>query len=154
MVKNLVLIVFLPVMLGVLINACYQQKLKQIKSLLPWVSVLSIIFIIGVIVSKNQSQLIDLGLLLLVAVMLHNLFGLMIGYMIPKLMHYEETVCKTISIEVGMQNSGLGVILASQHFSAVAALPGTLFSIWHNISGAILAAIWSQNRQTNDNNNT
>lgn len=146
MMKNLVLIVILPVVTGVLINSFYQQRLARIKSFLPMVSVLSIIFIIGVIVAKNQTELSQSGLLLLTAVALHNVFGLISGYSIPKLLGYDESICKTISIEVGMQNSGLSVVLANQYFSAVAALPGALFSIWHNISGSILAVIWSKNK--------
>jgi bile acid:Na+ symporter, BASS family len=146
MMKNLVLIVILPVLSGVLINSLYQQRLERIKSFLPLVSVLSIIFIIGVIVAKNQAQLSELGLLLFVAVALHNILGLISGYSIPKLLGYDEVICKTISIEVGMQNSGLGVVLANQYFTAMAALPGALFSIWHNISGSILAVIWSKNK--------
>jgi len=136
----------LPVLSGVLINTLYQQRLERIKSFLPLVSVLSIIFIIGVIVAKNQAQLSELGLLLFVAVALHNILGLISGYSIPKLLGYDEVICKTISIEVGMQNSGLGVVLANQYFSAVAALPGALFSIWHNVSGSLLAVIWSKNK--------
>lgn len=143
MMKNLVLIVILPVVSGVLLNT-YFQRLEKVKSYLPLISVLSIIFIIGVIVAKNHAQLFELGLLLFCAVALHNLFGLIAGYSIPKLMGYDETICKTISIEVGMQNSGLAVVLANQYFSAVAALPGALFSVWHNVTGSILAAIWSK----------
>jgi bile acid:Na+ symporter, BASS family len=149
MVLNLISIVILPVLSGVLINTFYQQRLGKIKSFLPLVSVLSIIFIIGVIVAKNQGQMTAFGLLLFCAVVLHNFFGLITGYIIPKLMGYDEAICKTISIEVGMQNSGLGVVLANQHFSAVAALPGALFSIWHNLSGSLLAVVWSRNDQTN-----
>ncbi len=145
MMKSLFLIVIFPVLSGVLINAYFQQRLIKIKSFLPLVSVLSIIFIIGVIVAKNQSQLTELGLILFCAVVLHNLFGLITGYSIPKLMGYDETICKTLSIEVGMQNSGLAVVLANQYFSVVAALPGALFSVWHNITGSILAAFWSKN---------
>jgi len=152
MMKNLVLIVIFPVVSGVLINTFYQQRLTRIKSFLPLVSVLSIIFIIGVIVAKNQAQLSESGLLLFCAVALHNLLGLITGYSIPKLMKYDEKICRTISIEVGMQNSGLGVVLANQYFSAVAALPGVLFSIWHNITGSILAVIWSKNKATSTNN--
>lgn len=151
MMKNLVLIVILPVVSGVLINTLYQQRLARFKSFLPLVSVLSIIFIIGVIVAKNQAQLSELGLLIFFAVALHNLLGLLTGYSIPKFMGYDEKICKTISIEVGMQNSGLGVVLANQYFSAVATLPGVLFSVWHNITGSILAVIWSKKNATNRN---
>ncbi len=146
MMKNLVLIVVLPVLIGVLLNSVYQLRLERIKSFLPFLSVLSIIFIIGVIVAKNHTQLSELGLWLFVAVALHNILGLVAGYSIPKLMGYDEVTCKTISIEVGMQNSGLGVVLANQYFSSVAALPSVLFSIWHNISGSILAVMWSKNK--------
>ncbi len=146
MMKSLALIVILPVVSGVLINSVYQQRLARIKSFLPLVSVLSIIFIIGVIVAKNQAELSQSGLLLLTAVALHNILGLISGYSVPRLLGYDESICKTISIEVGMQNSGLSVVLANQYFSAAAALPGALFSIWHNISGSILAVIWSGNK--------
>ena len=66
----------------------------------------------------------------------------MAGYVIPRLMGYDKMICKTLAIEVGMQNSGLAVVLANQYFSAVTALPGALFSVWHNVTGAILASIW------------
>jgi len=145
MMKNLVLIVILPVVSGVLINSFYQQRLARVKLFLPLVSVLSIIFIIGVIVAKNQAQIFEIGPLLFCAVVIHNLLGLLTGYSILKFMGYDEKICKTISIEVGMQNSGLAVVLANQYFSSVAALPGALFSIWHNITGSILAVFWSKN---------
>ncbi len=144
MIKNLFLIVVFPVLSGVLINTYFHRRLNNIKSYLPLISVISIIFIIGVIVAKNQSQLFDLGLLLFCAIALHNLFGLIAGYSIPKLLGYDEMTCKTLSIEVGMQNSGLAVVLANQYFSIVAALPAALFSIWHNVTGSVLAAYWSK----------
>ncbi|MBL1140733.1 MAG: bile acid:sodium symporter family protein [Proteobacteria bacterium] len=144
MMKNLFFIVVLPVLSGVLINTYLQNRIDKIKSFLPIISVVSIIFIIGVIVAKNSEQLFELGGLLFCAVALHNLFGLIAGYSIPKLMGYDKTVCRTLSIEVGMQNSGLAVVLANQFFSAVAALPGALFSVWHNVAGSMLAALWSK----------
>lgn len=146
MMKNLLLIVVVPVLCGVLINSLYQQRIQRVKLFLPLVSISFIIFIIGVIVAKNQTHITELGVLLFVAVVLHNLLGLITGYSIPKLMGYDEAICKTISIEVGMQNSGLAVVLANQYFTTLAALPGALFSIWHNISGSVIAVIWSNNR--------
>jgi BASS family bile acid:Na+ symporter len=151
MMLNLVLIVILPVLAGVLINSRYQKRVERIKSFLPMVSVLSIIFIIGVILAKNQPQLIDVGILLFIAVTLHNILGLMMGYSVTKLLGYDESICRTMSIEVGMQNSGLGVVLANQYFTALAALPGALFSIWHNISGSFLAVVWSRTKSGTEN---
>ncbi len=146
MMKNLMLIVVAPVLCGVLINSLCQQRIQRVKLFLPLLSVLFIIFIIGVIVAKNQAHITELGLLLFMAVVLHNLLGLIAGYSIPKLMGYDEAICKTISIEVGMQNSGLAVVLANQYFTTLAALPGAIFSIWHNISGSIIAVIWSEKK--------
>ena len=146
MMKSLLLIVVAPVLCGVLINSLYHQRIQTVKLFLPLLSVSFIILIIGVIVAKNQAHITELGVLLFVAVALHNLLGLITGYSIPKLMGYDEAICKTISIEVGMQNPGLAVVLANQYFTTLAALPGVLFSIWHNISGSIMAVIWSNNK--------
>lgn len=142
MMKSLLFIVILPVLLGVMINTYFNKQTEKFKPFLPTFSVLFIIFIIGVIVAKNNSKLPELGLLLFCAVVLHNFLGLLIGYVIPRFMGYDKMTCKTLAIEVGMQNSGLAVVLANQYFSAVAALPGALFSVWHNVTGAILASVW------------
>lgn len=146
MMKNLLLIVVLPVVAGVLVNAFWHKRIESIKSFLPWISVISIIFIIGVIVAKNQEQLVEVGVLILLTVVLHNILGLIAGFYIPKFWGYDVSICKTVAIEVGMQNSGLAVVLANQYFSSLAALPGALFSIWHNISGAFLAMVWSKEK--------
>ena len=147
MMKSLLYIVIIPVLSGVLINTYYNQRINAIKPFLPTISVLFIVFIIGVIVAKNNSNLKDLGLLLLTAVALHNCLGILAGYLIPRIFGYDKTICKTMAIEVGMQNSGLAVVLANQYFSAMAALPGAVFSIWHNLTGAIMAAIWANKNE-------
>jgi len=72
------------------------------------------------------------------------MFGMIVGYFIPRLLKYDMAICRTVSIEVGMQNSGLSVALAMKYFSVAAALPGAMFSIWHNISGSTVAAYWRQ----------
>jgi BASS family bile acid:Na+ symporter len=74
--------------------------------------------------------------------MLHNLAGLLLGYLISRTLGYSSVTASTLAIEVGMQNSGLAVALALKNFAALAALPGAVFSIWHNISGSLLAAYW------------
>ncbi len=75
---------------------------------------------------------------------LHNGLGLAGGYWVSKALKLSEIEARTIAIEVGMQNSGLSVALAIKHFTAAAALPGAIFSIWHNLSGAFLAGHWSK----------
>jgi BASS family bile acid:Na+ symporter len=84
------------------------------------------------------------------AVILHNILGIGIGLAVSRLFGFNLRQSQTIAIEVGMQNSGLGVALALQHFSATAALPGALFSIWHNLSGSFLATRWARKRGSID----
>ncbi len=93
-------------------------------------------------VALNQTQLATTGWLLAIAIVLHNLVGLGVGYWVPYVLGYDAVICRTLSIEVGMQNSGLSIALALQHFSTLAALPGAIFSVWHNWVGALLAGWW------------
>lgn len=137
-------IVLLPVSLGVLINSLFGRRLSVIKHLFPLVSVFAIVVIIAIIVALNKTNLATMGAAVALAVVMHNLFGLITGYWIPRLLRQDERTCCTLAIEVGMQNSGLGVALAAKYFSAAAALPGALFSIWHNLSGSMLAGYWSR----------
>jgi len=139
-------IIIIPVSLGVLSNIYFGDTLVRLKRTFPFVSVLAIIIIIGIIVARNQPQLPQLAVPVILAVILHNSFGLLSGYLLPKFLGFDKKICRTMAIEIGMQNSGLGVLLADKYFMATAALPGAIFSIWHNISGAFLAAFWSRNK--------
>lgn len=148
MLINILKIVFLPVLFGFVLNYYLGDQIKQIQKFIPTLSMLIILSIITIIVALNSGSLIDVGLLTLLAVILHNGFGLAGGFYVSRLLGFNLRQSHTIAIEVGMQNSGLGVALAMQFFSASAALPGAIFSLWHNISGAILASKWGQKRDT------
>ncbi|MEJ2407056.1 MAG: bile acid:sodium symporter family protein [Candidatus Thiodiazotropha sp.] len=137
-------IVLVPVTLGVVVNRLLGAKLTRFKPVYPLVSVIAIVVIIAIIVALNRANLSILGVAVAVAVVLHNLLGLLLGYWIPKALGLPERLCRTLAIEVGMQNSGLGVALAVKYFSVTAALPGAIFSIWHNLSGSVLAGFWSR----------
>jgi bile acid:Na+ symporter, BASS family len=137
-------IVLVPVTLGVVVNRLLGAKLTRFKPVYPLVSVIAIVVIIAIIVALNRANLSSLGVAVAVAVVLHNLLGLLLGYWIPKALGLPERLCRTLAIEVGMQNSGLGVALAVKYFSVTAALPGAIFSIWHNLSGSVLAGFWSR----------
>ena len=141
-------IVLIPVVLGSLINHHAHSAVLRVEPLLPSVSIVIVLLIIAIIVALNSEQLLEIGLLTLVAVILHNLLGLTGGFCISRLFGFNLRQSHTIAIEVGMQNSGLGVALALQFFSSTAALPGALFSVWHNISGSMLASYWSQRRSS------
>jgi bile acid:Na+ symporter, BASS family len=147
MLLSILKIVLLPVTLGIVVNSLFGRRLKGIKHLFPLISVLAIVLIIAIIVALNSANLASMGLAVAIAVALHNLSGLLLGYWVPRLMGQEARICRTLAIEVGMQNSGLGVALAVKYFSAAAALPGALFSIWHNLSGSMLAGYWSRRGQ-------
>jgi BASS family bile acid:Na+ symporter len=114
----------------------------------PLLSIAAIVTIIATIVALNHDNLAGMGLAVGLAVIAHNAIGLACGYWIPRLLGQDERTCRTLAIEVGMQNSGLGVALAIKYFSSAAALPGALFSIWHNLAGALLAGWWRRNENS------
>ncbi|MGB2248910.1 MAG: bile acid:sodium symporter family protein [Alcanivorax sediminis] len=142
MLLSLVQIVVVPVVLGCLLNTFLQRQLTPIRELFPLVSVAAIVLVIGIIVALNAGRISEAGLLVVIAVMLHNGLGLLSGYSIARLLRHDTVTARTLAIEVGMQNSGLGVALAIKHFTPLAALPGALFSVWHNLSGSLLATVW------------
>ncbi|NAX47456.1 bile acid:sodium symporter [Photobacterium halotolerans] len=144
MLSSLVKMVLLPVLGGVLINHFAAGFTRRFVPVLPLLSVVAIVIIIAIVVALNADSLTQIGPVIALAVILHNGIGLAAGYFSCRLLGFSETVCRTIAIEVGLQNSGLATALAMKFFSPVAAIPGTLFSIWHNISGSMLAAYWSK----------
>jgi bile acid:Na+ symporter, BASS family len=142
MLRDILQIVLLPVLAGTAINSLFKERIERVRDFFPLVSTLAILVIIAIIVALNRSNIEHAGPVILLAVMAHNLTGLALGYAVTRLLGYDERVCRTIGIEVGMQNSGLAVALAIRYFSAAAALPGAIFSVWHNISGSVLAGFW------------
>ncbi len=135
-------IVVLPVIVGVACNTWLERWTAPLRHGGPLMAGVAIAVIIAIIVALNRTSLADAGGLVLLAVLLHNLSGLACGYGVAALLGCDETTRRTLAIEVGMQNSGLSVALAIQYFSTAAALPGALFSLWHNISGSLLASWW------------
>jgi len=144
MLLSVLKIVVAPVLAGVLINQFLGNKLQTFKPVFPMISVVAIVLIIAIIVALNQANLASLSVMLLAAVVLHNLTGLIGGYWLVRWLGYDKKTSRTVAIEVGMQNSGLSVALAVKYFSPLAALPGAIFSIWHNLSGSLLASYWAR----------
>ena len=136
--------VIVPLTLGVLLNSLLRPHVLRLSAYLPLASVIAIAWIIAIIVSLNHSSVSQLGFVLAFAVIMHNILGLLSGYYIARYLGYSETIARTLAIEVGMQNSGLSVALALKYFTPLAALPGAVFSIWHNLSGALLASLWQK----------
>jgi BASS family bile acid:Na+ symporter len=117
---------------------------------LPLISVVSIVIIVTAVVAASQAKIAESGLLIMAVVMLHNSFGYLLGYFTARLFKLPLAQRKSLALEVGMQNSGLGAALASAHFSPLAAVPSALFSVWHNISGALLSTYFRRMSEKED----
>ncbi|MCC5874840.1 MAG: bile acid:sodium symporter family protein [Candidatus Sumerlaeia bacterium] len=141
---DIVKIVLLPMLLGVTANHFLRSSIQQWREGLALFSILCIVLIVAIVVALSRGRIADAGLLVMAAVVLHNAFGLGFGYLLARLTGMGETQSRAVSVEVGMQNSGLASALAIAHFSPLAALPGALFSVWHNITGPALASYWGR----------
>ncbi len=141
MFLSVVKVVLVPIVLGVVINYFFGKFTQKLLKVLPLVSTTAIIMIVAAVVAANSARLMTVGWLIVVVVVLHNLLGYATGYGVGKLLKLDTTKCRALSIEVGMQNSGLATSLAASNFAAypLATVPGAVFSVWHNISGAVYA---------------
>lgn len=146
MLLSIVYVVIAPIVAGFLIQRYLPTFTRHAVAYLPAFSTLMITLLVGIIVGHNAKPLLTGGCLVISVVMLHNLSGLALGYGIGRLLGLSHNKRTAISIEVGMQNSGLACSLATTHFASapLAAIPGAIFSVWHNISGALMARIYSQ----------
>ncbi|WP_462409830.1 bile acid:sodium symporter family protein [Neobacillus sp. Marseille-QA0830] len=139
---SIVQIVIVPIVLGVVIKKLFNKQAEASVKVLPLVSIIGIVAIVAAVVSVNQAQIAKTGLIIFAIVVLHNCLGYLIGYFFGKMFGMDLSKKKAVAIEVGMQNSGLGAAIASAHFSPLSAVPSAIFSVWHNISGPILATIF------------
>ena len=135
-------IVLLPVLLGLILRRLLGKKSETVLPFLPSVSSLVIALVVGIIVALNAESIKTIGAVVFLVVVIHNSLGLICGYLIAKALGFRESSARAISVEVGMQNSGLAAALSQLHFGYLSALPAALFSIWHNISGGAIASLW------------
>ena len=144
MLKSIVYVVIAPIAGGLLCQRFLTRLTRSLTPFLPAFSSLVIAITVGVVVSHNADRLVAGGMLVVVVVMAHNLLGLTIGFLIGRLLRLQKPKCVAVSIEVGMQNSGLASSLAVLHFASypLATIPGAIFSVWHNISGALVAKLY------------
>ena len=144
MFLSIVQVVVVPIGLGLLINRLFGKYTQRITDVLPSVSVTAICLIVAAVVSHNSGKILSTGLVIFAVVILHNLLGYLCGYLTGILFRMDMPRKKAVAIEIGMQNSGLATTLAGSAFPnlAMATVPGAIFSVWHNISGAVLAGIF------------
>ncbi len=141
MFVSIIKVVIVPIALGFVFNKLFGKLTEKLTEVLPLVSVTAIVAIVAAVVSANSAKILTSGLLIVAVVILHNMLGYACGYGLGKLLKMGDSKCNAVAIEVGMQNSGLATSLAATHFAAMplATIPGAVFSVWHNISGSIVA---------------
>ena len=146
MLLSILWVVIVPIAAGLIVKKLWPRFTEKATAYLPALSTLTICAIILIIIAANASKLMTGGLTIILVVILHNLCGLLLGYAIGRLTGMPATKRRAVSIEVGMQNSGLASSLATLHFAAypMATIPGAIFSVWHNLSGAIVARLYAR----------
>ena len=146
MLLSIVYVVIAPIVAGLICQRYLPKLTKRLIPYLPAFSTLMITLVVVIVVSHNAAKLMMGGLLVVLVVMLHNLLGLTVGYLVGRGLRLSRPKCVALSVEVGMQNSGLASSLAVLHFAAypLATIPGAVFSVWHNISGALAARFYSR----------
>ena len=146
MFVSIIKVVIVPILLGFVINHFFKKFTETVVEVLPLISTTAIVAIVAAVVSANSAKIMTSGLLIIGVVILHNVLGYTVGYGVGKVLKLDESKCRAISIEVGMQNSGLATSLATVHFAQypLATIPGAVFSVWHNVSGAILANFFAR----------
>ena len=148
MLLSILWVVILPIVLGLLVKRLLPKATEQATAYLPAVSTIAICLIVMIVIAANAHKLLAGGWIVILVVMLHNILGLTVGYLIGLLLKMTPAKRRAISVEVGMQNSGLASSLATLHFAAfpMATVPGAIFSVWHNISGAVVARLFARRK--------
>ena len=146
MFLSILWVVILPIVAGLLVKRLWPRQTERVTAYLPALSSISIASIVLIVISASAHKLLTGGMIIILVVMLHNILGLTVGYLIARLLHLSAPKRRALSIEVGMQNSGLASSLATLHFAVypMATIPGAVFSVWHNISGAIVARLYAR----------
>lgn len=144
MMVSILQVVLIPVLLGLGVGSLFRKQVDRVVDVLPMISMTGILGVMTAVTASNVDSILTSGLIILLVVILHNLLGYATGFLLGKIFKFNLADTKTISIEVGMQNSGLATALAVQHFEPVTALPGALFSVWHSLSGAVLANVFGK----------
>ena len=146
MLLSILWVVILPIALGLLVRHLWPVVSQHASDYLPAISSLAICVIVMIVIAANAGRLLSGGAVVVAVVVLHNVCGLGIGYLTGWMLGLDKAKRRAISIEVGMQNSGLATSLAAIHFASMpmAAVPGAIFSVWHNISGAVLARLYAR----------
>ena len=141
---SIIQVVIIPIVLGLVVNKMLGERVEQFKQIMPMISIVAISMIVAAVVSGSQALILATGPIVFVVVILQNLLGYAGGYTVARIFGLSLPKKKAMAIEIGMQNSGLACSLAATTFPgiAMATVPGAIYSVCHNITGAILANIF------------
>ena len=139
MMTSIFQMVVLPVILGLAIHHFFGSFSERVMPFMPAVSSVTIVLIIGGIVALSSGKLLEIGPMMAALVLLHNGFGLLLGYGLASVFHLDSRQARTVGIEVGVQNSGMAATLTVMYFNPAAAIPAAIYSVWNVVSGAIVA---------------
>ena len=147
MMLSIAEMVLAPVLLGLALHHFAERQTARIMPAMPLVSVVCIVLLVGCVVALSAAKLMEVGVLMFGLVVLHNSFGLLLGDVMACACHLDSRKARTVAIEVGMQNSGMAASLAILYFNPAAAIPGAIFSVWHNVSGSIVANYFARKEE-------
>lgn len=147
MMLSIAEMVLAPVLLGLALHHFAERQTARIMPVMPLVSVVCIVLLVGCVVALSAAKLMEVGVLMFGLVVLHNSFGLLLGDVMACACHLDSRKARTVAIEVGMQNSGMAASLAILYFNPAAAIPGAIFSVWHNVSGSIVANYFARKEE-------
>lgn len=142
MAWSIVKTVLIPVIAGLVLRLVIPKVIDKILPALPWISTIGICGVVAGVIPGSAEAFATAGVAIFAAVILHNLFGYLLGYLSAKVFRFSDRVARTVSVEVGMQNSGLAATLSRTYFTPETALPAVIFSVWHNLSGAFLSMVY------------
>ncbi|KAF6631765.1 bile acid:sodium symporter family protein [Paenibacillus sp. EKM208P] len=149
LIMDILIVVIVPIVLGVIVKSLFRKQAEASVQVLPLISTLVIMLIVAIVIAGSKGKILETGPIIFGVVILHNGIGFLLGYWFAKLFGMNLSKRKAVTLETGMQNSGLGAALAAAHFNPIAAVPSAIFSVWHNISGSLLATWFSRREEKN-----
>jgi len=136
--------VIVPLFAGFGVRHFFKSKVEKILPVFPAISVTFIIFICSLVIALNKSYLAQVTAVILVAGIVLNVYGMLAGYGVASVVRMDVRRRRTLAIEIGMQNAGLGTVLALKHFGERAAMPAAIFVFICIITASVMAAIWQR----------
>jgi len=148
MFLSVVKMVVLPLLLGFFLRSKFDKKIEKISIVFPAISITFIVFICSLVIALNKTYLLKMSFFIFILVLILNLSGLFLGYFVARCFRFDALKRRSLTIEIGMQNAGLGSVLALKHFNEVVAIPAAIFVFVCIFTASILVGIWQKQPKT------